>query len=187
MKKILFGLGVIALLVGCAGSQGSVPGTTAVQSNLNILMQEKRATEQSDKQALLEVGEGVAGREQIALNKADMQARAAVARRMKARTQQLLKDFYEEAGEQKNEHHEEVTIQVTDEMISGASVVKSLTEITPDGSYKVTVLMSVNANVFEKMMKALNASDEVANKVRARAERGYAEAESYFESYNEKK
>ena len=46
--------------------------------------------------------------------------------------------------------------------------------------------MTVNANVFEKMMKALNASDEVANKVRARAERGYAEAEKAFEAYNNK-
>ena len=149
-------------------------------------MQEKREMEAQDKQALVEVGEGIAGREQIALNKADMQARTAVARRMKARTQQLLKDFYEEAGEQKTEHHEEVTIQVTDEMTSGATVVKSLTEMTKDGSYKVTVLMTVNANVFEKMMKALNASDEVANKVRARAERGYAEAEAHFEAYNNK-
>ena len=173
------------MLIGCAG-RGSVPGTTPVQSNLNILMQEKREMEAQDKQALVEVGEGIAGREQIALNKADMQARTAVARRMKARTQQLLKDFYEEAGEQKTEHHEEVTIQVTDEMTSGATVVKSLTEMTKDGSYKVTVLMTVNANVFEKMMKALNASDEVANKVRARAERGYAEAEAHFEAYNNK-
>lgn len=186
MKKILLPLSLLAsLLIGCAGS-GSVPGTTAVQSNMNILMQEKRELESQDKQALLEVGEGVAGREQIALNKADMQARAAVARRMKARAQQLLKDFYEEAGEQKTEHHEEVTIQVTDEMVSGATVIKSLTEMTKDGSYKVTVLMAVNANVFEKMMKALNASDEVANKVRARAERGYAEAEAHFEAYNNK-
>ena len=186
MKKILFPLSLLAsLLIGCAGS-GSVPGTPPVQSNLNILMQEKREMEAQDKQALVEVGEGIAGREQIALNKADMQARTAVARRMKARTQQLLKDFYEEAGEQKTEHHEEVTIQVTDEMTSGATVVKSLTEMTKDGSYKVTVLMTVNANVFEKMMKALNASDEVANKVRARAERGYAEAEAHFEAYNNK-
>ncbi len=186
MKKILLPLSLLAsLLIGCAGS-GSVPVTTAVQTNLNILMQEKREMEAQDKQALVEVGEGIAGREQIALNKADMQARAAVARRMKARTQQLLKDFYEEAGEQKTEHHEEVTIQVTDEMTSGATVVKSLTEMTKDGSYKVTVLMTVNANVFEKMMKALNASDEVANKVRARAERGYAEAEAHFEAYNNK-
>ena len=186
MKKILFPLSLLAsLLIGCAGS-GSVPGTTLVQSNLNILMQKKREMEAQDKQALVEVGEGIAGREQIALNKADMQARTAVARRMKARTQQLLKDFYEEAGEQKTEHHEEVTIQVTDEMTSGATVVKSLTEVTKDGSYKVTVLMTVNANVFEKMMKALNASDEVANKVRARAERGYAEAEAHFEAYNNK-
>ena len=186
MKKILFPLSLLAsLLIGCAGS-GSVPGTTPVQSNLNILMQEKREMEAQDKQALVKVGEGIAGREQIALNKADMQARTAVARRMKARTQQLLKDFYEEAGEQKTEHHEEVTIQVTDEMTSGATVVKSLTEMTKDGSYKVTVLMTVNANVFEKMMKALNASDEVANKVRARAERGYAEAEAHFEAYNNK-
>lgn len=186
MKKILFPLSLLAsLLISCAGS-GSVPGTTPVQSNLNILMQEKREMEAQDKQALVEVGEGIAGREQIALNKADMQARTAVARRMKARTQQLLKDFYEEAGEQKTEHHEEVTIQVTDEMTSGATVVKSLTEMTKDGSYKVTVLMTVNANVFEKMMKALNASDEVANKVRARAERGYAEAEAHFEAYNNK-
>lgn len=186
MKKILFPLSLLAsLLIGCAGS-GSVPGTTPVQSNLNILMQEKREMEAQDKQALVEVGEGIAGREQIALNKADMQARTAVARRMKERTQQLLKDFYEEAGEQKTEHHEEVTIQVTDEMTSGATVVKSLTEMTKDGSYKVTVLMTVNANVFEKMMKALNASDEVANKVRARAERGYAEAEAHFEAYNNK-
>lgn len=186
MKKILFPLSLLAsLLIGCAGS-GSIPGTTPVQSNLNILMQEKREMEAQDKQALVEVGEGIAGREQIALNKADMQARTAVARRMKARTQQLLKDFYEEAGEQKTEHHEEVTIQVTDEMTSGATVVKSLTEMTKDGSYKVTVLMTVNANVFEKMMKALNASDEVANKVRARAERGYAEAEAHFEAYNNK-
>lgn len=186
MKKILLPLSLLAsLLIGCAGS-GSVPGTTAVQTNLNILMQEKREMEAQDKQALVEVGEGIAGREQIALNKADMQARAAVARRMKARTQELLKDFYEEAGEPKTEHHEEVTIQVTDEMTSGATVVKSLTEMTKDGSYKVTVLMTVNANVFEKMMKALNASDEVANKVRARAERGYAEAEAHFEAYNNK-
>ena len=182
MKKMLVALSIVAAaLVGCAGS-GSAPGTVAVQSNLNILTQEKRDIESADNQALLEVGEGIAGREQIALNKADMQARTAVARRLKARSQQLLKDFYEEAGEQKVEHHEEVTEQITDEMISGATVIKSLTEITQDGSYKVTVLMSVNANIFEKMMKALNASDEVANKVRARAERGYAEAEAKFEA-----
>lgn len=189
MKKLFMLSALVLGLAACAGNSnsGTVPGTTQVQSNINILMQEKNALESADNQALLEVGEGVAGREQIALNKADMQARAAVARRVKARTQQLLKDFYEEAGEKPIEHHEEVTIQVTDEMISGATVIKSLTEVTADGAYKVTVLMSVNANVFEKMMKALNASDEVSNKVRARAERGYAEAEAYFEAYGEQK
>lgn len=189
MKKLLM-LSVFALgLAACAGNSnsGSVPNTTQVQSNLNILTQEKYAIESADKQALLEVGEGIAGREQIALNKADMQARAAIARRLKGRSQELRKALYEEAGEKPIDHHEEVMIQVTDEMISGATVIKSLTEVTADGAYKVTVLMSVNADVFEKMMKALDASDEVANKVRARVERGYAEAEEYFEAYGEQK
>ena len=116
-----------------------------------------------------------------------MQARAGVARTMKLKTQELRKDFYEEVGEQETSHNEQVIEQVTSEMISGATVVKSLTEMTKDGSYKVTVLMVVNANVFEKMMKALNASDEVANKVRARVERGYAEAEDRFEAYDKNK
>ena len=187
MKKILLPLSLLAsLLIGCAGS-GSVPGTTAVQTNLNILMQEKSEMLAQDKYAIVEVGEGIASREQIALNKADMQARAAVARTMKLKSQELRKDFYEEVGEQETSHNEQVIEQVTSEMISGATVVKSLTEMTKDGSYKVTVLMVVNANVFEKMMKALNASDEVANKVRARVERGYAEAEDRFEAYDKNK
>ena len=86
MKKILLPLSLLAsLLIGCAGS-GSVPGTTAVQTNLNILTQEKSEMLAQDKYAIVEVGEGIASREQIALNKADMQARAAVARTMKLKS-----------------------------------------------------------------------------------------------------
>ncbi len=170
---------VVFLITACAAS--SPDGSKTVTTVLDQMMLEKAKL--LEKHVVAGIGEGVATKQQMAYSKADMMARADIAKSLTAKAQERSKQFYEEAGEEEISHSMQVNEQLASEKISGASSIKMVSEITNDGKYKVTVLMALDPQIFDEFMSAQLKAAE-SEKVRARAAEGYKSAEAAFAAYD---
>ena len=182
--KILAAFAVI-FLSACASSSpdGSKPVTTSNLSQLTMLKEEYNAAG-----GVSGVGEGIATKEQMAMSQAQMYARVDIATALGVKSQQLIKAWNEEIGNKDglvsaNAHQEQVNKEIVSERINGATTVKMLTEIMPDGRYKVSVLIAMSPDMLAKFADALKNSEAVSNAIRENAQKAYKSADEEFEKY----
>jgi|SRR5690554_103442 len=179
MKLKLILTAIALCLISCANKPADQG--TVVSTQLDKMMLEK--SNLVAKHVVAGIGEGIASKQQIALNKAEMAARADIAKTLTAKSQELSKQYYEEAGEEVTEHYEQVNRQIASEKISGATAIKMVTEVTPDKKYKVTVLMAMDPAIFDEIMSASLKAAE-SEKIRNRAAEGYRSAQEAFDAYD---
>lgn len=187
MKKIITMLAVSMAMLLSACASSSLEGNKIVTTSLNKLTNLK--DDYNNRGGVAGVGEGIASQEQMALSQAQMIARADIASVLSAKSQQLTKKWYEEVSDKEsfesNSHQEQVNRDIISEQVSGALTIKMITEIQPDGRYKVAVLMVMSPDIFEKFAEALKNSEAVSEKIRNRADIGYKAAEEEFKQYEE--
>lgn len=193
MKKIFAALAVTASVFFAACSSAPAPSPDGAkpvgQSNLMMLTELKNNYVSAG--GVAGVGEGVATKEQNALSQAQMYARADIASTLGAKSQQLVKAWHEEVsgGEafEANDHMEQVNKDIVSEKVAGATTVKMMTEVLPDGRYKVAVLTAMSPEALAKFAEALRNSEAVTEAIRAKADAAYQEADEVFDKYEEMK
>lgn len=188
MKKMLTMIAASAAIIfsGCAGSAAPA----GQQANTNLMQLVTLKDEYVAAGGIADVGEGIATKEMTALSQAQMYARANIAGQMNVKSQQLQKAWNEEIGNKDglvsaDAHQEQVNKEIISEQISGASTVKMITEIQPDGRYKVTVLMAMSPDNLAKFAEALKNSEAVSSAIRERVTSSYKAADDELKKYDE--
>lgn len=131
---------LILLFIGCAGSKSASGYNSTLPSELEKLI------EGEYKDDLTAVGSAEGEKEDISVRKAEVQARAALAREFKAQVDQLQKSYEESVNDKTlEEYNQVVEIFATVEM-ENVKVVKSLVKELKNGKYSAKVLIAMSAN-----------------------------------------
>lgn len=127
-------------ILGCAGSKSASGYSSAMPSELEKII------ENEYKDALTAVGTAVGEKEDICMRKAELQARATLAREFKAQVDQLQKSYEESVNDKTLEEYSQVVeIFATVEM-ENVKVVKSLVKELKDGNISAKVLIAMSAD-----------------------------------------
>ena len=123
------------------------------------------------------IGIGESADEQIALEKADQNARVDLAKSIDAQTKALVKNFKEDVSEEISEHFQSTSMTAVNQRLNGATLNDVKVETTADGKFKVYGIMTLDADLVSEYIKMLEQQEkkEEAEKVRAAAEKAYAE------------
>ena len=178
MKKLIVAALAAFLMIGCS--------STPQEKSANKLMEM-----QMKKKAYLKdhvpagMGIGVSTDEQIAMEKADQNARVDLAKELDARVKALIKNFKEDVNDQVAEHFQSTSKTVVDTHMSGATLTDVQVETTEDGHFKIYGIMTLDADLVAELIKSLQAAgqydDAVANKIREAANKAYAELDAEIE------
>ena len=174
MKKLFACLAVAALFVGCS-SNPPPPTPEAKASSLLVEMQmiKKSYTKQHIPAGF---GIGESADQQIALEKADQNARVDLAKSIDAHTKALTKNFKEEVSDQIAEHFQSTSKTTVSQRLNGATLNDIKVE-NVDGKFRVYGVMTLDADLVSEYIKMLEEQEkkDEAEKVRAAAEKAYAE------------
>ena len=125
--------------------------------------------EPDDEYAVYATGEATSRKMNIAMQKSTQQARANLGQSIKAKVQSLIESMVEEAGMGENvqitEFYSEASKSVSNETLSGATVVKKYPYQTSSGGYRVYVLMGLKKAPFDNA-----ASQAIVSKVKENQE-----------------
>ena len=125
--------------------------------------------EPDDVYAAYATGEGTSRKMNIAMQKATQQARANMGQSINAKVQSLIESMVEEAGMGENvqitEFYSETSKSVSDQTLSGATVVKKYPYQMNTGGYRVYVLMGLKKEPFDNA-----ASQAIVSKVKENQE-----------------
>ena len=163
MKKLLATLATLALLAGCA----STPQEKAA-SALAEMQQEKN--ELIQKGVVAGFGIGESQDEQIAYDKADLNARTDIGRA-----------YAEEVGSELTQHFEEVKKNVVSTTLRGATIIKIKTE-AKENTVKVYAIMAMDPKLVREAFEAELAAQQ-ADVARFRAAKAYGDANAEFAAY----
>lgn len=178
MRRLFTLLALLLFIIGCAGT----PQEKAV--NKTLKMQSKK-TDIINKGIIAGFGIGESADEQMALDEADLNARADIARTVESKVGDLAKRYAEEVGTEFTEHMETVRKSVASTVIRGATMTELDME-TVDGRYKVYGVMTLDPKLFYQAMEAeLNAQQADVN--RFRASKAYQNANEEFKAFDEYK
>ena len=174
MKKLFACLAVAALFVGCS-SNPPPPTPEAKAASLLVEMQmiKKNYTKQHIPAGF---GIGESADEQIALEKADQNARVDLAKSIDAHTKALIKNFKEDVSDQIAEHFQSTSKTTVSQRLNGATLNDIKVE-NVDGKFKVYGVMTLDSDLVSEYIKMLEEQEkkDEAEKVRAAAEKAYAE------------
>jgi hypothetical protein len=137
-----------------------------------------------EKGVLAEVAIGESRDLQTGIDKAELAARAKLARSLESRVSSLARKFEEEAGSDLSSHFSLALKGVSDETLRGASLQDTRFEQDGEGKYRVYGLMVLDAAAFRKAMAAQIESDQ-ALRDRWRASRAYKDLDAEIEAYRE--
>lgn len=172
MKKLIIAIAAAFLMVGCS----STPQEKAANKLIEMQMLKKKYLKDHVPAGM---GIGVSTDEQIAMEKADQNARVDLAKEIDAQTKALIKNFKEDVNDQVAEHFQSTSKTVVNTHMSGATLTDVQVETTEDGHFKIYGIMTLDANLVEELIKSLQAAgqydDAIANKIRAAANKAYAE------------
>lgn len=174
MKKLFTIFAIAALFAGCAG--------TPQEQAANKLqdMQEEKA-ELIDKGIVAGLGIGESQDEQVAYDKANLNASVDLSKALELKVQSLVRSYTEEVGEEFTQHFEEVKKNVISTTLRGATMYKTEVEAN-DNKVKVYGIMTLNPKlVYEALEAELKAQQ--ADVARFKASKAYAEANKEFEAY----
>lgn len=179
MKKILTALASIALVAGIFTGCASTPQEKS--ASILVEMQLKKNNYIKD-HVPAGLGIGVSKDEQIAMEKADQNARVDLAKEIDAQVKALTKNFKEDVGGDVSEHFQTASKTVVDTQLNGATLTDVKIETTEDGQFKIYGIMALNANLVEEYLKSLQdtdaANEALKNKIRAAADKAYAELDA---------
>lgn len=174
MKKLLAALATLALLAGCA----STPQEKAA-SALAEMQQEKN--ELIQKGVVAGFGIGESQDEQIAYDKADLNARTDIGRELESKLQNLTRAYAEEVGSELTQHFEEVKKNVVSTTLRGATIIKIKTE-AKENTVKVYAIMAMDPKLVREAFEAELAAQQ-ADVARFRAAKAYGDANAEFAAY----
>ena len=123
------------------------------------------------------IGIGESANEQLAYEKADQNARVDLAKSIDAQTKALIKNFKEEVSDEIAEHFQSTSKTAVDQRLNGATLNDVKVETTADGKFKVYGVMTLDSDLVSEYIKMLEQQEkkEEAEKIRAAAEKAYAE------------
>ncbi len=175
MKKLFACLAVAALFVGCSSNP---PPPTPQEKSASLLVEMQMIKKSYTKQHIpAGFGIGESADEQIALEKADQNARVDLAKSIDAHTKALIKNFKEDVSDQIAEHFQSTSKTTVSQRLNGATLGDVKVETTPDGKFKVYGVMTLDSDLVSEYIKMLEEQEkkDEAEKVRAAAEKAYAE------------
>jgi len=174
MKKLFAALAVVALMAGCA--------STPQEKGASALMEmQKEKTALIEKGVVAGFGVGESQDEQMAYDKADLNARTDVSKELESKVQNLTRAYAEEVGGELTQHFEEVKKNVVSTTLRGATMIKIKTETT-DKTIKVYGIMALNPKIVYDALEA-ELKAQQADVARFKASKAYAEANKEFEAY----
>ena len=178
MKKLIATLAAVALaalMSGCA----STPQEKSASALLE--MQNVKTKYLKDK-IPAGMGIGISKDEQIAMEKADQNARVDLARELDVRMKALTKNFKEEVGGDIAEHFQSASKTVVNTHLNGATLTDVKVETTEDGQFKIYGIMTLNVDLVNEYLKSLQdteaANEAMKEKIRAAANKAYAEIDA---------
>ena len=176
MKKLIAALAVAAFLVGCA----STPQEKA--ANILVEMQMKKTNLIKKDHNPAGLGIGISKDEQIALDKADQNARVDLAKEIDVQMKALTKNFKEEVGGDIAEHFQSASKTIVNTHLNGATLTDVKIETTEEGQFKIYGIMTLNVDLVSEYLKSLQdteaANEAMKNKIRAAADKAYAEIDA---------
>ena len=178
MKKLIVAALAAFLMIGCS----STPQEKSASNLIEMQMLKKKYLKDHVPAGM---GIGVSTDEQIAMEKADQNARVDLAKEIDAQTKALIKNFKEDVNDQVAEHFQSTSKTVVNTHMSGATLTDVQVETDENGHFKIYGIMTLDANLVEELIKSLQAAgsydDAVANKIRAAATKAYAELDAEIE------
>ena len=178
MKKLIVAALAAFLMIGCS----STPQEKSASKLIEMQMLKKKYLKDHVPAGM---GIGVSTDEQIAMEKADQNARVDLAKEIDAQTKALIKNFKEDVNDQVAEHFQSTSKTVVNTHMSGATLTDVQVETDENGHFKSYGIMTLDANLVEELIKSLQAAgsydDAVANKIRAAATKAYAELDAEIE------
>ena len=178
MKKLIVALVAAFLMIGCS----STPQEKSASKLVEMQMLKKKYLKDHVPAGM---GIGVSTDEQLAMEKADQNARVDLAKEIDAQTKALIKNFKEDVNDQVVEHFQSTSKTVVNTHMSGATLTDVQVETDENGHFKIYGIMTLDANLVEELIKSLQAAgqydDAVANKIREAANKAYAELDAEIE------
>ena len=176
MKKIITTLAVAAFLAGCASTPQEKSASVLIE------MQMKKTDLIKNQHIPAGLGIGISKDEQIAMEKADQNARVDLAKEVDMRMKALTKNFKEEVGGDIAEHFQSASKTVVDTKLNGATLTDVKIETTEEGQFKIYGIMTLNVDLVGEYLKSLQdtdaANEALKNKIRAAADKAYAEIDA---------
>ncbi len=178
MNRLLYTITLnMVLIIACGGStpppapvdMPSQPQAANPQTPMDVPNWFMMTPEPDDEYAVYATGEATSRKMNIAMQKATQQARANLGQSINAKVQSLIESMVEEAGMGENvqitEFYSETSKSVSNETLSGATVVKKYPYQTSSGGYRVYVLMGLKKAPFDNA-----ASQAIVSKVKENQE-----------------
>jgi hypothetical protein len=138
----------------------------------------------NDKGVLAEVAIGESRSLQTAIDKAELEARARLARSVESKTSSLQKKFQEEVGNDYSDHFSQAVKSVSDQVLRGSTLAETPFEQNGEGVYRVFGLMVLDGDLYMKALAAQLEGDK-ALRDRWRASRAYKELNDEVAAFNE--
>ena len=178
MNRLLYTITLpIVFIIACGGSTPprapvDMPSQSQAanpQTPMDVPNWFMMTPEPDDEYAVYATGEATSRKMNIAMQKSTQQARANLGQSIKAKVQSLIESMVEEAGMGENvqitEFYSEASKSVSNETLSGATVVKKYPYQTSSGGYRVYVLMGLKKAPFDNA-----ASQAIVSKVKENQE-----------------
>ena len=179
VKKIAVGLLLALPLLHCSHQPKFEPARNDILAKLQGKKQKLNA-----KGVLAEVALGESQNLQTAINKAELEARAKLARSLEAKTSSLQKKFQEETGREFSDHFSQASKSVTDRVLKGTTLVETPFERNGEGIYRVYGLMILDGELFMKSLAQELEADK-AMRDRWRASRAYKDLNDEVRAFQE--
>ncbi len=161
----------------------SKPKFTPAHDDLLGRMQAKKQ-KLNDKGILAEVALGESKNLQTAIDKAELEARARLARSMESKNSSLQKAFQEEVGREYSEHFSQAVKNVADDLLRGTTLVETPFEQNGEGVYRVCGLMVMDGDLYAKALANELEADK-AMRDRFRASKAYKELNDEIRAFEE--
>ena len=178
MNRLLYTITLpIVFIIACGGSTPprapvDMPSQSQAanpQTPMDVPNWFMMTPEPDDEYAVYATGEATSRKMNIAMQKATQQARANLGQSINAKVQSLIESMVEEAGMGENvqitEFYSETSKSVSNETLSGATVVKKYPYQMSSGGYRVYVLMGLKKAPFDNA-----ASQAIVSKVKENQE-----------------
>ena len=192
MNRLLYTITInMVLIIACGGStpprapvdMPSQPQAANPQTPMDVPNWFMMTPEPDDEYAVYATGEATSRRMNIAMQKATQQARANLGQSINAKVQSLIESMVEEAGMGENvqitEFYSETSKSVSNETLSGATVVKKYPYQMSSGGYRVYVLMGLKKAPFDNA-----ASQAIVSKVKENQEEAMYAAFKKTQAFN---